>query len=125
MGISLWSLVVGLIWLILWVGRFFIIHIPRHAYLEGALEFMITTPLGFAFIYDWLVFKRKKRPGFLEQDHWNFADYLFFITGVSGFFTLLIYSIIGGSTIEHKTMGVIGIAIGIIHWTRRRIRMQG
>lgn len=123
-SMALTNLILGVLWVLLWLGKLIFFQFPHRSYLEGSLEFLIASPLGIAFIYDWIAFERKKLPNFLEQTHWNFSDYSFFCTGGIGFLALLFYTLSPRGTIELKTMGFIGLAIGVIHWVRRRFRME-
>ena len=114
---------VGLLWFLLWTGRLLIFHLPNSHFVEGSLEYMITAPIGFAFMYDWFAFRRKNLPDFLVQPKWNLSDFSFFLTGGAGVITLFYYELTGGCA-ELKTMGIVGIAIGLIHWVRRYYRMK-
>jgi len=122
---SLLNLIVGIIWIPLWIYHGFNFYLLKGFLIIGVLELLIVLPIGFALVYDWFAYGIHKKPNFLDQPLWNIPDYAFFITGIFGSASMFIALFLKFERNETFVMGLLGATIAFLHFLRRKIRIEG
>ena len=120
---SIFNLVIGILWYPLWGYHFYKWYLVKGKLIYGILELMVTMPLGFAFLYDWFVFGRRKLPSFIMQESWNPGDFAFFVTGIGGVISILAGLFFVSEHFDPVLTGFIGVALALTHLFRRRFYM--
>ena len=121
---SLFNLILGVVWLGLWLYRAFFVLIPDGQVPMALIELAIVCPLGLGGVLDWLLYGRRGGKSFIHRPAWTPSDFLFFATGALGSLALLLSPFFRWIKSDLALMGGVALAVGVVHYFRRRIYMS-
>jgi len=120
-GTSIFPLLFSIFWISLWIIHFVFFLSGKVPFLEGLFEFLIVIPIGVAYFIRWLEQKRMAKKlslvGSLRME-----DGLYFLTGFSGLLAFLYFTLKPEPKLELQVLGIIGLFIGIMYWSKRRLK---
>jgi hypothetical protein len=118
------NLILGIVWCGLWIYRA-VVQLGSNGQWPLALtELAVVLPLGIGAVLDGIIHGMKPGVSFLNRPHWTISDYLFFTTGAMGLLLVASSPWLPWAERDLVLMGVLGVAVGGVHYYRRRNLME-